>query len=170
MAPLSNPVEPAKKEATPLSSVPFQIPEPDRSRSQACIGKAVKISGQIYSKEDMYVDGEVEGTIELQAHRLTIGPHGKVRCNIKAREVVIVGSVQGKVEASDKLEVRKDASVVGDITTARIVIEDGAYFKGSIDIVRSERAKSPASLRPEPQVTLIAAAPAILQSAPMVSE
>jgi len=157
-APPSNPVEPAKKEATPLSSMSVKTPEPDSTRGQASIGKAVKIDGQIYSKEDLYVDGDVEGTIELQEHRLTIGPNGKVHANIKAREVVILGNVQGNVEASDKLEVRKDARVVGDIKTARIVIEDGAYFKGSIDTVKPEPAKYPTSLQPKPQVTPFAAA------------
>jgi len=81
-----------------------------------------------------------------------------VHANIKAREVVILGNVQGNVEASDKLEVRKDARVVGDIKTARIVIEDGAYFKGSIDTVKPEPAKYSPSLQPKPQVTPFAAA------------
>ena len=141
-----------------MSSIPFKTPEPNSTRGQASIGKAVKIAGQIYSKEDLYVDGDVEGTIELQEHRLTIGPNGKVHANIKAREVVILGNVQGNVEASDKLEVRKEARVVGDIRTSRIVIEDGAYFKGSIDIVKPEPAKYSASLQPQPQVTPVAAA------------
>jgi cytoskeletal protein CcmA (bactofilin family) len=159
-APPSNPTEPAKKEATPLSTMPFKAPVPDGACAQASIGKAVKISGQIYSKEDLYVDGDVEGSIELQENRLTIGPNGKVRSYVKAREVVILGSVQGNVDASDKLEVRKDAWVVGDITTARIMIENGAYFKGSIDIVKPELAKPAASLQPKPQVTAVAAAAA----------
>jgi cytoskeletal protein CcmA (bactofilin family) len=118
----------------------------------------VKISGQIYSKEDLYVDGDVEGSIELHEHRLTIGPNGKVSSHVKAREVVILGNVQGNVDAIDKLEVRKDAKVVGDIQTARIVIEDGAYFKGSIDIVKPEPAKYSTSLQPKPQVTPVDAA------------
>src|SRR5207249_2377883 len=150
-APPSNLVEPAKMEATRLSSIPVKTPEPDGTRLQASIGKAVKICGQIYSKEDLYIDGDVEGTIELQEHRLTIGPNAKVRSHVTAREVVILGDVQGNVEASDKLEVRKDARVVGDIQTARIVIEDGAYFKGSIDTVKPEPARSSASLQPKPQ-------------------
>ena len=148
-----------------MSSLPFKTPEPANTRGQASIGKAVKIDGQIYSKEDLYVDGDVEGTIELKEHRLTIGPNGKVHSNIKAREVVILGNVQGNVEASDKLEVRKDARLVGDIKTARIVIEDGAYFKGSIDIVKPEPAKSSASSQPEPQVMPVAPTPADLQTA-----
>jgi cytoskeletal protein CcmA (bactofilin family) len=157
-APPSNPIEPAKKEATPLSNLLFKTPEPNGTRGQDSIGKAVKISGQIYSKEDLYVDGDVEGSIELEEHRLTIGPNGKVSSHVKAREVVILGNVQGNVDASDKLEVRKDARVVGDIKTARIVIEDGAYFKGSIDIVKPEPATYSTSLQPKPQVVPIAAA------------
>jgi len=159
-SPPSNPIE-AKKEAPPLSSMPFKTPEPDSSRGQASIGKAVKINGQIYSKEDLYVDGDVEGTIELQEHRLTIGPNGKVHSSVKAREVVVLGNIQGNVDASDKLEIRKDARLVGDIKTARIIIEDGAYFKGSIDIVKPEPAKSGGSAssqpRPPQQATPVAA-------------
>jgi cytoskeletal protein CcmA (bactofilin family) len=153
-----NPTASAKKEATPLSTIPFKAPEPDTTRGQASIGKAVKINGQIYSKEDLYVDGDVEGTIELQNRRLTIGPNGKVRCNVSAREVVILGNCQGNIDASDKLEVRKDAWVVGDIKTARLVIEDGAYFKGSIDVVKPEPAQSVLSFPPRPQVMAAAAA------------
>src|SRR5437773_2248521 len=140
-APPSSPIEPMKKEATTLSSIPFKTPEPNSTCGQASIGKAVKIDGQIYSKEDLYVDGDVEGTIELQEHRLTIGPNGKVHSSVKAREVVVLGNIQGNVDASDKLEIRKDDRLVGDIKTARIIIEDGAYFKGSIDIVNPEPAK-----------------------------
>jgi cytoskeletal protein CcmA (bactofilin family) len=151
-APPSNPIE-AKKEAPPLSTMPFKTPEPESTRGQASIGKAVKINGQIYSKEDLYVDGDVEGTIELQEHRLTIGPNGKVHSSVKAREVVILGNVQGNVDASDKLEIRKDARLVGDIKTARIIIEDGAYFKGSIDIVKPEQAKASGGASQRPQQT-----------------
>jgi cytoskeletal protein CcmA (bactofilin family) len=149
-----------------LSSMPFKTPEPDASRGQASIGKAVKINGQIYSKEDLYVDGDVEGTIELQEHRLTIGPNGKVHSSVKAREVVVLGNIQGNVDASDKLEIRKDARLVGDIKTARIIIEDGAYFKGSIDIVRAET-KAPAqpaarsAAAPAPATAAASAGPAV---------
>lgn len=168
-APPSNPIEP-KKEATPLSSTPFKTPEqqPDTTRGQASIGKAVKINGQIYSREDLYVDGDVEGTIELQEHRLTVGPNGKVHSSVKAREVVVLGNIQGNVDASDKLEIRKDARLVGDIKTARIIIEDGAYFKGSIDIVKPEP-KSAMSSAPRPQSAPVPA-PANAQGAAAVAE
>lgn len=125
------------------------------ARGSATIGKAVKIVGQIFSKEDLYVDGDVEGTLEALEHKLTVGPHGTVHATVKAREVVAQGSVQGNVEATDKIEIRKDAKLVGDIRTARIIIEDGAYFKGSIDIVKPEPAKTSA----KPQQAAPAAAP-----------
>ena len=132
------PIEP-KKEITPVSSMPMGKYEPPSSASSAAsIGKAVKVVGQIYSREDLYVDGEIEGTVEALEHKLTIGPNGAVRAGVKAREVVALGTIQGNVEAHDKIEIRKEAKLVGDIRTARIIIEDGAYFKGSIDIVKPE--------------------------------
>jgi cytoskeletal protein CcmA (bactofilin family) len=117
--------------------------EPPNSSASASIGKAVKVVGQIYSREDLYVDGEVEGTVEALEHKLTIGPNGAVRAGVKAREVVALGTIQGNVEAHDKIEIRKEAKLVGDIRTARIIIEDGAYFKGSIDIVKPEPKTAP---------------------------
>jgi cytoskeletal protein CcmA (bactofilin family) len=157
-APPAPPVE-TKKEATTLSSMssmPAGRMEPESSRGgSATIGKAVKIAGQIFSREDLYVDGDVEGTIELMDHKLTVGPNGKVHAGVKAREVVALGAIQGNVEASERIEIRKDAKLVGDIKTARIVIEDGAYFKGSIDIVKTEPKVAPSQPRPQP-----AAAPA----------
>jgi len=110
----------------------------------------MNIKGEIRSREELLVDGEVEGLLESQS-LLTVGPNGKVRANIKAREVVVLGNIQGNVDASDKLEIRKDAKLVGDIKTARIIIEDGAYFKGSIDIVKPEPAKSVPSSPPRQQ-------------------
>jgi cytoskeletal protein CcmA (bactofilin family) len=140
-----NPVSEVKKEPTSVSTMPFKTPESESPRGSATIGKAVKINGQIFSKEDLYVDGDVEGNVELQEHKLTVGPNGKLQAGIRAREVVVLGQVHGNVEALDKIEIRKDARLVGDIKTARIIIEDGAYFKGSIDIVKSEQAKVPAT-------------------------
>ncbi|MFN7996686.1 MAG: polymer-forming cytoskeletal protein [Bryobacteraceae bacterium] len=121
--------------------------------TSASIGKAVKIVGQIFSREDLYIDGDIEGTIELMEHKLTIGPNGKVHASVKAREVVALGAIHGNVEASDRIEIRKDARLVGDIRTARIVIEDGAYFKGSIDIVKTEPKVAPSQPRHQPAPT-----------------
>jgi len=163
---------PVKKEATPstMSSTPMRSPDLD-PRGAATIGKAVKVNGQIVSQEDLYVDGDVEGTVELVQHKLTIGPNGKVHAAIKAREVVALGSIQGNVDASDKIEIRKDARLVGDIKTARIIIEDGAYFKGSIDIVKPEPKPAPAPApRPQPAAQAAASPPANSTAAPAAAE
>jgi cytoskeletal protein CcmA (bactofilin family) len=128
-----------------VSTTPYRTPDSD-PRNTATIGKSVKVVGQIFTKEDLYVDGDVEGTIESQDNKVTIGPNGRVQAGIRAREVVILGQVQGNVEAADKVDIRKDAKLVGDITTARISIEDGALFKGSIDIKKAEPKASPAAV------------------------
>lgn len=147
-----------------MSSTPMGKFDPPSS-SSASIGKAVKVVGQIYSREDLYVDGEIEGTVEALEHKLTIGPNGAVRAGVKAREVVALGTIQGNVEAHDKIEIRKEAKLVGDIRTARIIIEDGAYFKGSIDIVKPEpktaggKSTGPAVQAPTPPPPAPAAAP-----------
>jgi cytoskeletal protein CcmA (bactofilin family) len=111
------------------------------ARQKAIIGASMHIKGEIRSDEELMVDGEVEGVVE-SGSLLTIGRNGKVRANIRAREVVIFGSVKGNIEAIEKLAIREQGSLVGDIKTAGISIDDGAYFKGSIDISR-----------PEPKVT-----------------
>jgi cytoskeletal protein CcmA (bactofilin family) len=114
------------------------------------------IKGQIVSREDLVIDGEVEGTVEAHDHRVTVGPNGKVQAGVKAREIVVLGIINGNVEAADKIDIRKEARLVGDIRTSRIVIEDGAYFKGSIDIIKSE----PKQARPERVERPVAAAQA----------
>lgn len=111
------------------------------ARNSAAIGPSMTIKGEIRAREELMVDGEVEGSLESQS-LLTVGPNGKVRANIKAREVVVYGSVRGNVEVAEKIAIRDHGSLVGDIKAAGISIDDGAYFKGSIDIVR-----------PEPKVT-----------------
>lgn len=138
-APVTHSME-VKKESTPVSSIPVSRFEPANNGNS--IGKSVKVVGQIFSKEDLYVDGTVEGTLEASENKLTIGPHGTIQASIKAREVLVLGTIQGNVEALERLEIRKDAKLLGDIRTARIVIEDGAYFKGSIDIIKPEPVKA----------------------------
>jgi len=162
--PAAHPIESRKE--TPVSSMPPARFEPEVRGGSATIGKAVKVVGQIYSKEDLFVDGEVEGTVEALEHKLTIGPHGNLRAGTKAREVAVLGSVQGDVEATDKIEIRKDAKVVGNIKTARIIIEDGAYFKGAIDIVKPE----PPKTKPVQQASPAQAAPAASTAAAGVSD
>ena len=140
------------REGIPMPTLPGRPIEPEVPRGVATIGKSVVLKGQIFSREDLYVDGEVDGTIELLEHRLTVGPHAKVGAAIKVREVVIMGAVRGNIEATDKIDIRKDAKLVGDIRTARIVIEDGAFFKGSIDIQKPEVSRAPAASKPQPAV------------------
>jgi cytoskeletal protein CcmA (bactofilin family) len=107
----------------------------------ASLGKGVKVEGKIYSAQDLQVEGEVAGTIELPNHKLTVGPHGRIKADIKVREMLVLGRVEGGVQAQEKVEVRSTAQFVGDIKAARIILEDGAYVKGSIDIVRTEASK-----------------------------
>ncbi len=161
-APLAPHPTETRKETSPVSSMPSGRFEPEAraATGQASIGKAVRIVGQIHSKEDLYVDGDLEGTVEALEHKLTIGPNGTVHAAIKAREVVALGTIQGNVEATDRIEIRKDARLTGDIKTARIIIEDGAYFKGSIDIVKPEPAKAPAKPQPAAPAPAAAHAPA----------
>jgi cytoskeletal protein CcmA (bactofilin family) len=111
---------------------PEEVKRPGRGGS---LGSTMTVKGEVYSQEELYVDGEVHGSIELH-HRLTVGPNGKIKASVKAKEVVIEGSIQGDVQSAEKIIIREKGSLVGDIKTAGIVIEDGAYFKGSIDIVR----------------------------------
>jgi|SRR5271165_4299192 len=163
---VNNPV----KETPVMSSAPAPVLHPTESRGPAIIGKSVMIKGQIFSREDLTIDGEIDGSVELHEHRLTVGPNGKLQAGVKAREVVVLGTIHGNVEASDKIDIRKDAKLVGDIKTTRIVIEDGAYFKGSIDIVRPE-AKSAPPPAPKPAAAPIAnAAAAAVPAATVTSD
>jgi cytoskeletal protein CcmA (bactofilin family) len=110
---------------------------------QTMLGKSILVKGQIFSCEDLTIDGEVEGIAHLPESCLTVGPHGKINASVKAREIVVLGAIHGNVETTDKIDIRKEGKLVGDIRTARIVIEDGAYFKGNIDIVRGETQPTP---------------------------
>jgi len=143
-----------------MSTLPSRVPETRfESNHSAVIGKSVVVKGQILSREDLTIEGEVEGTVEAQEHRLTVGQNGKVNASVKARELVVLGAIQGNVDITDKIDIRKEAKLVGDIKTARIVIEDGAFFKGNIDIVRPEPARQ-AAPAPKPQPAVPGSAPA----------
>jgi cytoskeletal protein CcmA (bactofilin family) len=154
--PPSPPAAPAPVTATaiPAREVrPVETPKMENYRSDvAHIGKSVVVKGELSGSEDLYLDGEVEGSIELRSHSLTIGPNGRVRANVSAKEVVIHGKVEGNIRGTDRVELRKTAVLNGDIATQRIVIEDGAFFKGSIDIQKPE-------VKAEPAKAAVAAAP-----------
>ncbi len=98
------------------------------------IGKSVVIRGELTGNEDLYLDGEIEGNIDLRDHKLVIGPNGKIKATITARDIVLHGRVEGNIAAAERVELKKSCSLVGDVSTQRIVIEDGAFFKGAIDI------------------------------------
>jgi cytoskeletal protein CcmA (bactofilin family) len=101
---------------------------------QATIGKSLVIKGEVTGSESLYIDGRVEGSINLSGNRVTIGRNGVVSANINAREIVVLGKVRGNLTASDRVDIRSDGSLTGDVVAARISIEDGAFFKGGIDI------------------------------------
>jgi cytoskeletal protein CcmA (bactofilin family) len=104
------------------------------SNGTARLGASLHVKGEITGHEDLLVDGSVEGLVQLEDRKLTVGASAKLSADVIAREVVVYGSVKGNLRARDRIEIKKDGSVIGDLTTARIMIEDGAYFKGSIEI------------------------------------
>jgi cytoskeletal protein CcmA (bactofilin family) len=119
------------------------------TRHAAIVGASMQIKGEIRSREELVIEGEVDGLVESQSS-ITIGPNGKVKANIKAREVAVFGIVRGNVEVTEKIAIRDKGSVIGDIKTAGISIDDGAYFKGSIDIVRPEPRQAKTTVLSEP--------------------
>ena len=125
----------------------------------AHIGKSVVIKGELSGSEDLYIDGTVEGTIQLHGNNLVIGPNGQVRADVNTKVVVIQGKLEGNIRASERVELRKSAVVVGDIVTQRIAMEDGAYVKGKIEIQReAAKPSSPPATKPELQVEAKSAA------------
>jgi len=104
------------------------------SSDQATIGKSLVVKGEVSGSESLYIDGKVEGAINLPGNRVTVGRNGQVAANITAREIVVLGKVRGNMSASDRVDIRSEGSLTGDVTAQRISIEDGAFFKGGIDI------------------------------------
>ncbi len=104
------------------------------NQDQATIGKSLVIKGEVTGSESLYIDGRVEGSITLSGNRVTVGRNGVVAANINAREIVVIGKVRGNLTASDRVDIRNEGSLTGDVVAQRISIEDGAFFKGGIDI------------------------------------
>ncbi|MGC2185972.1 MAG: polymer-forming cytoskeletal protein, partial [Terriglobales bacterium] len=121
---------------TSATSEPAPAPRPvaTTTADQATIGKSLVIKGEVTGSESLYIDGRVEGSINLSGNRVTVGRNGVVSANINAREIVVLGKVRGNLTASDRVDIRSDGSLTGDVVAARISIEDGAFFKGGIDI------------------------------------
>jgi cytoskeletal protein CcmA (bactofilin family) len=148
-----NPAPEPPRPATPAAG--FEAPgrNPAPSGDQATIGKGLFIKGEITGSESLFVDGKVEGTINLPGNRVTVGRNGQVAASIVAREIVVLGKVRGNVTASDRVDIRAEGSLSGDVSAARISIEDGAFFKGGIDIRKPEvKLPSPAAPAPAPEI------------------
>src|ERR1700728_2445871 len=163
--PTPNP-EPPQRTFTPPAE-PLNVPRPAsaplNTQEQATLGKSLVIKGEVTGSESLYIDGRVEGSINLPGNRVTVGRNGVVSANISAREIVVLGKVRGNMSASDRVDIRSDGSLTGDVIAARISIEDGAFFKGGIDIRKAgsagaksdskiEEVKSVSSSSPEPAI------------------
>ena len=137
--PSNEPVRPAPPatpsfESSPRPAAQSSSPAAAATGEQATIGKSLIIKGEVSGSESLYIDGKVEGSINLSGNRVTVGRNGQVAANISAREIVVLGKVRGNVNASDRVDIRSEGSLTGDVTAQRISIEDGAFFKGGIDI------------------------------------
>src|ERR1700750_1972251 len=136
------PAEPERPTTSTPSAPAMSASEPPAAPSplttptahQATIGKSLVIKGEVTGSESLYIDGRVEGSINLSGNRVTIGRNGIVNANIQAREIVVLGKVRGNLQASDRVDIRTEGSLTGDVVAQRISIEDGAFFKGGIDI------------------------------------
>ena len=144
----TNPVAPSTvaATATPSANAPQnQAPKAPSTYSDRAdvghIGKSVVIRGELTGNEDLYLDGEIEGNIDLRDHKLVIGPNGKIKATITARDIVLHGRVEGNISATERVELKKSCTLVGDVSTMRIVIEDGAFFKGAIDIKETRESR-----------------------------
>ena len=135
--------EPVRPATSPAPSYEPPTPAPVRASAptsaspageQATIGKSLVIKGEVSGSESLYIDGKIEGSINLAGNRVTVGRNGQVAANISAREVVVLGKVRGNIQASDRVDIRNEGSLTGDVVAQRISIEDGAFFKGGIDI------------------------------------
>ena len=132
------------------------------NQEQATIGKSLVVKGEVTGSESLYIDGRVEGAINLPGNRVTVGRNGQVQANVNAREVVVLGKVKGNINASDRVDIRNEGSLTGDVVCQRISIEDGAYFKGGIDIRKpgAKEANGQAKLEsaPAPEMASLATA------------
>ena len=150
------PVRPATP-ATPASS--FEAPSTRTASPQAAaatgeqatIGKSLMIKGEVTGSESLYIDGRIEGTINLPGNRVTVGRNGQVAASVTAREIVILGKVRGNVSATDRVDIRAEGALTGDVAAARISIEDGAFFKGGIDIRKADTKPAPAAAPEAPK-------------------
>ena len=156
--PAAQPAVPTNDATAAAPAVAAQAVRPEMMKSQNArdvvnIGKSVVIKGELNGSEDLTIEGHVEGKIELRDHVLTIGPNGKIKAELFAKAVVVLGEVIGNVSASEKVDIRENGSVEGDITSPRVAIAEGAHFRGSVDMANKGKAATgprPAESKPQP--------------------
>jgi cytoskeletal protein CcmA (bactofilin family) len=146
----SNPTPEPSRPVTPAPAFEPAARATTPAGDQATIGKGLFIKGEITGSESLFIDGKVEGSINIPGNRVTVGRNGQVAANINAREIVVLGKVRGNISATDRVDIRAEGALTGDVAAARISIEDGAFFKGGIDI-RKPDAKSPSSVGSAPE-------------------
>jgi cytoskeletal protein CcmA (bactofilin family) len=129
--------ETPKNPPTPTSYVPVKTQAPPME--QATIGRSLVIKGEISASEPLYIDGKIEGSLHVNDQRVTVGRFGSVVANIDAKEVVIMGSVRGNITCTDRLDIRSEGSLIGDVVSQRISVEDGAVLKGSVEVRSSQK-------------------------------
>ena len=145
VAPAPTPVNTTMTEPTPVAA-PRNANV--NTNEQATIGKSLVIKGEVSGSESLYIDGRVEGSINLPGNRVTVGRNGVVNANVNAREIVVIGKLKGNLTATDRVDIRNEGSLTGDVVAQRISIEDGAFFKGGIDIRKPGAANSPKEVAP----------------------
>jgi cytoskeletal protein CcmA (bactofilin family) len=147
-SPTPNP-EPAARPVQPVQPT-IETPRPAASSvgEQASISKGLSIKGEITGTESLFIDGKVEGSISIPGNRVTVGKNGNVTASISAREIVVLGKLKGNVNATDRVDIRAEGALTGDVAAARISIEDGAFFKGGIDIRKPD--SKPTAVPAEP--------------------
>src|SRR3984893_12362529 len=135
-----------------VAGAPSPRPEASHNmeRDIVNIGKSVVIKGELNGSEDLTIEGHVEGTIQLRDHVLTIGPNGRIKAQVFAKSVIVLGEVTGNVTASDKVDIRDNGSVDGDIISPRVAIAEGAHFRGSVDMQRKPSTPQAQAGNPEP--------------------
>jgi cytoskeletal protein CcmA (bactofilin family) len=153
--PPTPPTDPARSATPGASATAFDARNPAGAPGeQATIGKSLVVKGEISGAESLYIDGKVEGSINLPGNRVTVGRNGQVAATILAREIVVLGKIRGNCQATDRVDIRAEGSLTGDVIAARISIEDGAFFKGGIDIRKpGNEAKNGQAATPAPVET-----------------
>jgi cytoskeletal protein CcmA (bactofilin family) len=157
LTPTPTPTPESPRPAAPAPSsfepAPSRTPAAAATGEQATIGKGLFIKGEITGSESLFIDGKVEGSINIPGNRVTVGRNGQVAANINAREIVVLGKVRGNVAATDRVDIRAEGSLSGDVAAARISIEDGAFFKGGIDIRKPDAKQGAQGAQPISEVS-----------------